>query len=518
MKTKLFPFVCAALFAATQLYAQNDTWYFGNGGGLQFNGVVTSPAPGSVINTSEGCATVVDFNGNVVMYTDGVNIWNGANVLQSSSAGSLGGHPSSTQAALIVPMPYPNCGKYFIFTTQAVESDYGTTAGTNNTPASPGLRVSLATVTGTAPSTTVTILPADRNVNLTPGILMSERLTAVDDGSNGCWVIAHGAGTYSSPGNTQPINITGEKSFYLVHITNATTTITSLSVNSTSFSQYPHVSYSHPYPGGFNEYFTQGQLKANIAGTRLGVAMSYGREVQLYDFNPSTGAITNQVILNGANLAFDPNTDATTYGLEFSPNGNLLYVSTTYGGLSDKIYQFDLTSSNVPASRITISSVQGNYTFGQMQLARNGKIYIAKQPNQNTTAIDVINNPNVPGTGCNHVSAGVPIAGLSRLGLPTVVFYNPCDKFSSVGDDYGTSSANALQLIPAGNDITRVVLTGQPDGGKINVFNSLGQLVVSVRCEGNSTALQTGALPAGVYVVTYENGPTRISKRLVISR
>ncbi len=518
MKTNLFPFVCAALLAAAQLPAQNDTWYFGNGAGLHFNGIITTPAGGSLLNTSEGCATVVDFNGNVAMYTDGVNIWNGAHVLQSSSAGSLGGHPSSTQAALIVPLPSPNCGKYFIFTTQAVESDYGVTAGPNNLASSSGLRVSLATVTGTAPSTTVTILPADRDVNLTPGILMSERLTAVDDGSNGCWVIAHGAGTYSNPNTTSPINIAGEKSFYTVHITNATPTVASLSVNSTSFTPSPHVSYSHPYPGNSNAYFTQGQLKATMGGTRLGVAMSYGFEVQLYDFNPSSGAVSNQVLLNGTNFAFDPFSEATVYGLEFSPNGNLLYVTTTFGGMYDYIYQFDLTASNVAASRVAIDSIPGNYAFGQMQLARNGKIYIAKQPTLSTGSLDVINNPNAQGLGCNHASAAVPIGGFSRLGLPTVVFYSPCDKFSSIGNEYSDNANNAMQLIPAGNDVTHVVLSDRPDGGKINVFNSIGQLVLGVRCEGTTTALQTGVLPPGVYIVSYENGMKRLSKRLVISR
>lgn len=519
MKTKFIPFVCAALLAAAQLPAQNDTWYFGNGGGLQFSGLTTSPASGSVINTSEGCTNIVDALGNVVMYTDGTNIWNGMHVSQTPTAGLLGGNTSSTQTALIVPLPGVNCGKYFIFTTQAVESDYGTTVGPTNTLGSTGLRVSLATVTGVAPSTTVTILPADRNYNLTPGLIVSERLTTVEDGANGCWVIAHGAGTYAGPGPTNPIDTTTEGDFFTVHITPATTTVSSLSVSTTTFTTSTHKSWEHPYPGVNNAYYTQGQLKANKTGTRLAMAMSFLHEVQLYDFNPTLGVISNQVLLNHGNSAFDPVLmDATVYGLEFSPNGNLLYVSTAFGGAQKSVSQFDLTAVNIPASRVFLTTATTNYTFGQMQLGPDGKIYIAKQPNLTTTTLDVINNPNVPGTGCNYASSAVAIGGQSRLGLPTVVLYSPCDKFISTGPEYNGDTGNAMQLIPAGNNVTHVVLTDQPVGGKINVFNSIGQLVVSMRCEDTTTALQTGALPAGVYVVTYENGMTRLSKRLVVSR
>lgn len=519
MKTKHLPLLALAFFGAMQVHAQNDTWYFGNGGGLQFSGLTTSPVTGSVINTSEGCTNIVDALGNVVMYTDGTNIWNGLHVSQTPTAGLLGGNTSSTQTALIVPLPGVNCGKYFIFTTQAVESDYGTTVGPTNTLGSTGLRVSLATVTGVAPSTTVTILPADRNHDLTPGLIVSERLTTVEDGANGCWVIAHGAGTYAGPGPTNPIDITTEGDFFTVHITPATTTISSLTVTTTTFTTSTHKSWEHPYPGINNAYYTQGQLKANKAGTRLAMAMSFLHEVQLYDFNPTLGIITNQVLLNPGNSAFDPVlTDATVYGLEFSPNGNLLYVSTAFGGTQKSVSQFDLTAVNIPASRVFLTTATTNYTFGQMQLGPDGKIYIAKQPNLTTTTLDVINNPNVPGTGCNYASSAVPIGGQSRLGLPTVVFYSPCDKFISTGPEYSDDTGDAMQLIPAGNAITNVQLTDPKAGGSINVYNSLGQLVSAVRCEGSTTALQTGALPAGVYIVTYENGTTRISRRLVISQ
>lgn len=517
MKTKLITFLCTLVFTAG--IAQNDTWYFGNGGGLQFNGLTTNPVTGSQLNTSEGCTNIVDASGNVVMYTDGTNIWNGMHISQTPTAGILGGNTSSTQTALIIPLPGINCGKYFIFTTQAVESDYGATVGPTNPLGSPGLRVSLATVTGVAPNTTVTILPADRNYNLTPGMIVSERLTTVEDSANGCWVIAHGAGTYAGQGPINPIDTITEGDFFTVHVTPATMTVSSLSVTTTTFPVSPHKSWNHPYPGSNNSFYTQGQLKANPAGTRLAMAMSYLHEVQLYDFNLSSGLISNQVLLNPGNSAFDPVlTDATVYGVEFSPNGNLLYVSTAFGGQNKSVSQFDLTAVNIPASRFFLTTANIDYTFGQLQLGPDGKIYVAKQPTLTTTALDVINFPNVLGPGCNYVAGAVPIGGQSRLGLPTVVLYSPCDKFSSAGEspDHPPGSLQLLQ--DYGNDQVTVKLTGIAPGGTFRLYNSIGSLVMQLRCDDVTTVLGTQSLATGQYMLTYEHKQHLLQQRLTVIR
>lgn len=430
MKKRIITLFSVLAMTAGTMQAQNGTWYFGVGGGLQFTGMTTTPLPGSPINTSEGCASIVDASNNVVMYTDGTNIWNGAHASQAGTAGTIGGNPSSTQAAIIIPIPGQNCNSYFIFTTQAVETDYGGVGG------STGLRVSLATVTGVAPSTTVTITPANRNQLInTGGALMSERLTAVSDGAGGYWVIAHGAGTYGAVAPGSPLNTIGEARFYTVPVTSLTTTIGSLVATATTFATSPHQSWVHPYPGGGNSFRTQGQLKVSSNGTRLAVAMSSLSEVQLYDFNPSTGAITNQRLLNTASGAFNVAgvTDASIYGVEFSPNSNVLYVSTTFGGTVKNVYQFDVTGATaaiISASRFTASPVvpNNNYTYGQLQLGPNGRIYVAKNPNgTGSTTLDVINTPDVLGAGCGYAASSVTIAGSCRLGLPTVLLSNPCE-------------------------------------------------------------------------------------------
>jgi Secretion system C-terminal sorting domain len=519
MKTRFPLFFFVLLLTTANTIAQTSTWYFGGNAGLKFIGSTTTPISGSSISTNEGCTVINDAVGNVIMYTDGITIWNGAHISQTGSAGMLGGNPSSTQAALMIPIPGQNCGSFFIFTTQAVESDYGGTVGLNNTLGSTGLRVSLATVTGVAPSSTVTITASNRNQNLTSGVLMSERLTATEDGTGGFWVIAHGAGTYGAPAPSSPLNTSGETNFYTVHITASTTTIASLSATATSFPASPHNSWSHPYPGSTNSYQTQGQMKINAAGTRIGIAMSYLREVQLYDFNSSTGVISNQYLLNTANFAFDNNFDATVYGLEFSPNGNVLYVSTTFGGQGKCVYQFDLTASNIPASALCLANATTNYTYGQMQLGPNGRIYIAKFPTATTNMLDVINNPDVVGSGCNYAPASVLIGGFSRLGLPNVLSFNPCGgKFSSTEDELSNAIGTMqVTLDPASGNLT-VQLNVLDESGEIQLFNSIGELVLVQAKMGPVTTINTSTLATGVYIVTYQTTRSRISQKLVIGQ
>ncbi len=416
MKKKLITLFSLLALGTGLLHAQTGVWYFGNGGGLQFTNTGTNPIAGSPINTSEGCAGVVDALNNVEFYTDGANIWNGNHVNQSGTAGTLAGTISSSQTALIIPVPDQTCNNFFIFTTQSVENNYGV-AGVSD-----GLRVSLATVTGTAPSTTVTITTANRNQLInTGGALMSERLTAVSDGNGGYWVLAHGCGTYGAASFGTPLNTLGEGNFYRVHVTNTTTTIGSLTATAINFPASTHRSCIHPYlttNGSSNIFYTQGQMKLSADGRRLAVAMGMLREVQLYDFNQSTGAITNQVLIT--NFA---GTEATVYGVEFSPNGDMLYVATTYAGSTKNVYQFDLLT-NV---RTTLATSTTNYNFGHLQLGPDQRIYVARQPNNTTTVLDVIQSPNTSGTGCTYVSGGVTIAGQCRLGLPTVLVNNPCE-------------------------------------------------------------------------------------------
>jgi len=102
-------------------FAQGEAnnWYFGQNAGITFNTNPPSALLDGQINTNEGCSSISDANGELLMYTDGRTVWNrmhqimpNANYFEGSG---LNGDPSSTSSGLIVPHP-TNADLYFVFT------------------------------------------------------------------------------------------------------------------------------------------------------------------------------------------------------------------------------------------------------------------------------------------------------------------------------------------------------------------------------------------------------------------
>src|SRR5690606_24228892 len=65
----------------------------------------------------EGCATIADSSGNLLFYTDGIDVYNANHTLMPNGTG-LNGNPSSSQSAIIVPKPASE-NLFYIFTVDA---------------------------------------------------------------------------------------------------------------------------------------------------------------------------------------------------------------------------------------------------------------------------------------------------------------------------------------------------------------------------------------------------------------
>jgi hypothetical protein len=446
------------------------TWYFGNAGSMLLAGAPSNGAPS--IATSEGCALVNDQSGNVVFYTDGISIWNGNHVLQAIP-GPLMGHPSSTQSVIIVPAPcngQEECERFFIFTVDAVENDL-----TN------GFRVSLATVTGTAPATTVTISAGEHNICLWTDasgncIPVDEKLTAIQDCNGGYWVAAHGVGIYD---NTP--TCTGycgnETTFIFAHVSNAACKPGDI-VMSTQAIGSKHQDGCHPYACGAAIGFNaQGQMKFSSDGRRMAVALPYVGLIDVLDFDNCTGVLSNTITLNSGSGCFAPN-EALIFGIEFSPDSRMLYASSTYASYgSQNLYQYDATAGSAAAICATeyalpVISTGGSYDLGSLQLGIDGDIYLAR-PGQ--TYVSAVTDPNISGAGSNYVD-NVPMAtGTCALGLPTLLLNNPCEGDGGSCDQCncgtqadlnhffinadGTSGINLSLGAPPFNPITRLRIT-----------------------------------------------------------
>ncbi|RNC87061.1 MAG: PKD domain-containing protein [Winogradskyella sp.] len=359
------------IFLNTSVFSQGEhnVWYFGENAGIDFNTNVPVALLNGQIDTVEGSSIISDANGSLLFYTDGVTVWN-KNHQVMLNGNDLNGNESSTHSALIVSKPNdPDI--YYIFTVD----DLVGPDGLQYSEVDMSLDFGLGGVT------------ANKNIMLhTP---TTEKLVAVKNANNdGLWVISHKSNS-------------NEFIAYSVSSSGINTTPVISAVGTLVFS-----SNWDNYPIG--------QIKISPDGTKLAVARATGlSEVQLFDFNTSTGIVSNPVTLfdtPDANETFS----TSVYGVEFSPNSQVLYVSIR--GIS--VFQYNLlagSSTDIIDSQLPVSI--GTTQNAALQLGPDGKIYVAKFQ---SLYLDAINNPNIVGTGCDYQSNDLYLEGRRcLLGLPS---------------------------------------------------------------------------------------------------
>jgi PKD repeat protein len=346
--------LCSCLFFSQLVYAQNEAsnWAFGSHAGLHFSGSNVSTFS-SALFAGEGSATVSDANGNLLFYTDGDSVWNAAHAMMPNGFGLLG-QLSSSQAAIILKRPASD-SIYYIFTT----GENGDAVGFNYSIVDMSLAGGLGDVTV-------------KNVLLVTPV--SEKVTAYtkSDTAN-LWVVTHGS---------------NNANFYAYLLTD--TGVVTTPVIST-------VGQSHG-PGD-----AIGWMKISPCGNKLAAALGYSNLFQLFDFNPATGIVSN---------AIDLPVENATYGVEFSPDANLLYGSE----FNLRINQYDLNAPNVAASQVLVGNASPGLETAALQMAPDGKIYVATNY---TSLLGVINFPNILGTGCNYSPTGIDLSpNIVWEGLP----------------------------------------------------------------------------------------------------
>lgn len=349
-------------------FSQNEAniWYFGQNAGLDFNSGVPVPLLDGELNTDEGCAAISDGNGDLLFYTDGITVWNRNHVVMLNGT-ELNGDVSSTHSAIVIPKP-DDSNIYYIFTVDEVAEPNGLQYSEVDMTLDSGLGG----------------ISSNKNILLfTP---TTEKITAIKSStSNEYWVVSHKWNSNE---------------------------FISYNISNTGINTTPIISAIGTFVNSTNLDAGLGQIKVSPDGTKLAVARAQGlSELQLFDFNASTGVVSNPITL----LDF-PSDDESVYGVEFSPNSKLLYVSL----IGNAVYQYDLqagSSTDVINSQLQLTSLPRPY--GALQLATDGKIYIAKN---NQFYIDVIDNPNIVGLGCNYQFEHLYLGGQrSKFGLPPFI-------------------------------------------------------------------------------------------------
>jgi gliding motility-associated-like protein len=383
-----------------------DQWIFGEGSHLDFkNGNPISSSTTGILKMYNGMSSISDKDGNLLLFTDGKNIWKGnygfldtINTEKRMEGGILKIY-TSPKTSIIVPAPGRNDTYYIFVANMFVQGFY--TAGAN-----------YSIVEKINGSWKVT----ERNHFLfKPN---SQKVTAVKH-NNGkdYWVLLHGYGN----------SIGGSFYVYLVEENGVSENV--ISIGSV-----------HEGNTGTSPNNNGGYIKASADGKKIAIVIPDEGIIEVFNFNTENGSLIKDP-LQGSGTFIYPT------GVEFSPDNSFLYVSTNPTSASKSfLYQFDLNQANYLSNPyIVFEEDNANFLQSGLQMGVDGKIYqgntgIASSPHE---FLSVINNPNRKGSACNFNEIngvmnnglilvnsmtldGLPNFVSSYLDIPQINYVNHC--------------------------------------------------------------------------------------------
>ncbi|MBL8788238.1 MAG: VCBS repeat-containing protein, partial [Deltaproteobacteria bacterium] len=344
-----------------------DVWPFGSGCRITWNADASALTFGTdpVMATFEGCAAFSDpQSGELLIYTDGIRVWNAAGV-QKNVGANLPGDPSSLHSGVIVPVP-GSPGKVYVFGHGATASNgiswqrYDLTNGVGYDNVSGSV-----TFGGSAGREGMFVLPHTNGVDY--------------------WLV-----------------VSGVSSIYVIPITSTgvgahTTTASGLSV----------------WNNGWHVFAASHQGDRIIMSGNSSTGTDAAGDMASWDFDRSTGTLSNRKLINAGFRRSE------YYGGVFSPSGKRFYFSTlTENGTQSAFYQYDLEAE----AFYELSRQSPRYTHGDGRLAPDGKIYIAGDA---SNKVHVVANPDA---ACGPTSSNAcgfqfgaltpPVGCTVELGLP----------------------------------------------------------------------------------------------------
>ena len=398
--------ICCAYFANAQ--KQGSVWCFGDSALVDFSDTANIITGSSMVKSRGSCASIADSSGNLLFYvsydptviiagTDPVKAYNSNHQVMANGDSMKGG--GWYNEITIVPFPGSD-SLYYIFYI-GVTLDYGLYYSIVDMSANGGLGEVI-----------------QKNVQL-HNYKSADGLKAIKHGNGRDWWII----------NRRWNNI--NNTFYKYLISPA------------------GVSDSMPQNIGFATYHGFSRIQFSNKGNKM-IAYTLAGTLELYDFDRCTGQLSNlQTIYTENPQLFLRN----FWGACFSPNDSLLYITSIPQLSTDtsRLYQFDLTATNIAASGDTLWQTQFNETMGFLKLAPDGKIYLATNyyqyyPYQDTMYnntnmyLSTINSPNSLGSACDLQTYSFYLGGKrTYVGLPNNPDYtlsamsgSPCDTLTNL--------------------------------------------------------------------------------------
>lgn len=373
---------------------QSNVWYFGrDGAGLDFNCIPPSVITGHTMIGWEGVATVSDPNtGKVLFYTNGDRIYGQNNIEiidgNNITPTSAGFEPLNT-VGQVMPIPFPgNPNQYFVVATDI----QGGKISSFNTELNGVWAVQIDMEQNNGLGAVI-----DRFQIHNP-LFATEKLMAVPHANgNDYFLVGH--------------DFDSDR-FFISEVNNAGIQIPP------SFQNLGATHSSNP--NDFDNFNAIGELKASPDGSMLASVISGAGTIELFDFDNSTGTISNARVLGNENEAF---------GVSFSPDNSKLYITTWTG----KLIQFDLSSGNTNSiinSKTTIFEYSGG-SFASLKIGPDFKIYVSRfqgggfAQDGGDTFLGVINDPNQPAANVDYVHDGIDLLGNKcNWGLNNVIEQN----------------------------------------------------------------------------------------------
>ena len=335
-----------------------NNWFFGQKSAINFNGGTSVTfLNGSNMSTPEGCASYDKNNTTPLFYTNGEKVWSWQTGSIIANGNNLNGSMNSCQSSLFY-MPSKSDTLY-LFTTDAHNGNNGLSFHKFG-QTSPGSYDLLYT-----------------NISLLPS--STERMTLTNHcDKKSMWLIVH---QWNS------------NAFY------------SYKINEDSLEPSPVITNMGSVHSG-NSLNAKGCMKVSSDGTKLALAKMSAGQVELFHFDNIHGTLSDPILLTGISNA---------YGVEFSSNGDILYISTVTGD----IIQYSLSVWNASAiqnSKYTVSSQA--QLLGSLQIGPDNMIYVAKD---NDFYLGRIEIPGSMGASCTYNPTAIYLNGnKGEAGLPQV--------------------------------------------------------------------------------------------------
>ncbi len=363
-------------------------WYFGNHSGLNFSSGTPQVLVNNEFRAEAGCASICNDEGNLLFYTNGNKVWSKNHEIMENGD-SLNGSQLVNQNSVIVPLPLSD-SLYYLFTI-------------NNNDSVRGFYYSVIDMSNDGGLGEI----IEKNIAIKNNVL--EKIAAVEH-CNGIdyWIIIH-----------------GHNNIFYSYL---------LSHTGFDFDTVKSVVGTAPKAD-------IGYLKVSPSSNSIVLPVNSDNILaEVFNFNNRTGKVSQPTKI------FATYENTYCYGVEFSPDGNLIYITTR--GASYDIWQYNTREiDEYEFNRKAIKIESGN-NFA-MQLAPNEKIYIASE---NSDYLNAINKPNELGNDCNFENKAVTFTqSTSLMGLPNFAqswFYQPSfDVFNTCYLDTTTFVFNQNQNI-----------------------------------------------------------------------